>query len=155
MKVYAVIHYYDNGETYEDYREYRDTALYSTLDKATSVYWENVCDDYNGMFRIYEWELDTQEVTMLEESVYLHKYPEPERPDCDYYDDCEELNPEDWPGNDEYMIDEWNSTITEEDEPLDIEEWLCSEGYNYKIFKEIEEDRLRKLNAELDNLLTK
>ena len=38
MKIYIVSHYWDNGESYEDYRDYEDLFHFSTLKKATTFF---------------------------------------------------------------------------------------------------------------------
>lgn len=86
MKVYAIIHNSDNGLSYEDYREYTDIKLYSSLDEASKIYKEKVSNKYEGNFELIEWEIDTNNKTTLEESPYI---------DCTPYDPYEE-DDKDW-----------------------------------------------------------
>ena len=151
MKVYYVTHFYDNGESYEDYRSYQDTYLFSSFKKANSTFWDYVTSDYEGKYVLGEWELDTQNMKELETSVYLPCRPhwsyedEPYYPD--YYDP--DLCIEDSGENMEYLVYE-----DEVEEPSqEEEEWLTHKGENYKIFKEIEDDRLLKLLNQLNDLL--
>lgn len=73
MKIYVVIHYFDNGESYEDFRDYEDFLYYSTLEQAIRVYWEKTsCDAYEGRYTLKEITLDTQEERILEKSKYIH-----------------------------------------------------------------------------------
>lgn len=73
MKIYVVSHYYDNGEKYEDFRDYEDFLYYSTLEQAIRVYWEKTsCDAYEGRYTLKEITLDTQEEKILEKSKFIH-----------------------------------------------------------------------------------
>jgi hypothetical protein len=150
MKIYTVNHYYDNGESYEDYREYEDILYYSTLDKAWSVFWEKVTSNYEGIIRLKELTLDTQEAITLEESVWIdckNSWDYPSEPDyMDNYDDY-------YYDNFDYDRD-YNDAIWEtyEDEIYAIDEWLTHEGENYKIFEEINAIRLTNLLKDLEEL---
>lgn len=93
MKVYAIIYNSDNGLSYEDYREYTDIKLYSSLDEASKIYKEKVSNKYEGNFELIEWEIDTNNKTTLEESPYI---------DCTPYDPYEE-DDKDWA----YGDDDW------------------------------------------------
>lgn len=86
MKVYAIIYNSDNGLSYEDYREYTDIKLYSSLDEASKIYKEKVSNKYEGNFELIEWEIDTNNKTTLEESPYI---------DCTPYNPYEE-DDKDW-----------------------------------------------------------
>lgn len=81
MKVYAIIHYFDNGLVYEDYRDYVTTNLYSDLSNASKIYQEKTSGKYEGSFEIVEWEVDTNNKKTLEKSPYI---------DCKPYDPWEE-----------------------------------------------------------------
>ena len=157
MKIYVVSHYYDNGESYEDYREYEDHSYYSTFELANTLYWDKVTSDYEGKYVLKSVVLDTQETTILEESEYLkchscwddyYNQENPE-PDCDYCPECPE--DEDIP-----------YTPYDSEEDALVEEYLHSEGTNLKIIKEIDaeiEERKQailvdSLNADLDELLS-
>lgn len=150
MKIYTVSHYYDNGESYEDYREYEDILYYSTLNKAWSVFWEKVTSNYEGIIRLKELTLDTQEAITLEESVWIdckNSWDYPSEPDyMDNYDDY-------YYNNFDYYRD-YNDAIWEtyEDEIYAIDEWLTHEGENYKIFEEINDIRLTNLLKDLEEL---
>lgn len=150
MKIYVVIHSYDNGESYEDYREYKDYMMFSTYQKASYYFWNHVVDDYMGKFTLIEWELDTQERKTLEESVYIKCIScwdtiSPDYSEEDYY--CNE------PGE---SYDLWDCAKYEsiQEELKDEYEWLTHKGENYEIFKQLErdkeEDLLKELEAQLD-----
>lgn len=153
MKIYTVNHYYNNGESYEDYREYEDILYYSTLDKAWRVFWEKVTSDYEGIFYLKELTLDTQEVITLEESVWIDcksSWDYPSEPDyMDNYDDCYYG---DYDYNDYYINPYEELQMWELEEMEDIENWLTHEGENYKIFEEINAVRLANLLKDLEEL---
>lgn len=71
MKIYTVTHYYNNGESYEDYREYVDVWYYSALEYAQIIFSEFVAKGYGGQFVLKEVTLDSQEVNILEKSEYV------------------------------------------------------------------------------------
>ena len=148
MKVYAVKHEHDNGLSYEDYREYEDIELFSTYEKANHVFWDYVTSDYEGQYILSEWELDTQDRTTLDKSVYI--------PCTSEFDKANEL---DWLALNqddriyEYPEEDVQYPYYEDEEDIYEEEWLTHKGENYEIFSEIESDRLLKLNQELDQLL--
>ena len=59
MKVYDLVHFYDNGEHYEDRVEYEDHYLYSTLEIATARYdWNTQDPNCIGSWSVFERELD-------------------------------------------------------------------------------------------------
>jgi len=157
MIIYIVSHYYDNGESYEDYREYQDYEYYSTFEKASKVFWTYVTSDYEGKYVLKSVVLDTQETTILEESVYLTCHSQwwdlynQENLESDY-DYCPEYH------DDENTL--YPPYESEEDEL--IEDYLYSEGTNFKAFKEIDEEiearkqamLMNDLNESLDDILT-
>jgi hypothetical protein len=150
MKIYIVSHYYDNGEPYEDYREYEDLLYYSTLEKAWDVFWEKVTSNYEGIIKLKELTLDTQEITILEESAWI---------DCksnwDYLSEPDYMdNYDDYYYDDYNYGDDYNNAIWEtlEEESCAIDEWLTHEGENYKIFEEINAIRLANLLKDLEKL---
>ena len=71
MKIYAIIHYFDNGLTYEDYRDYVTTNLYSDLSEASKIYQSETSDKYEGAFKLVEWEIDTNNKKTLQETSYI------------------------------------------------------------------------------------
>lgn len=81
MKVYAIIHYYDNGLTYEDKENYVTTNLYSDLSNASEIYKSKTSGKYEGAFELVEWEIDTNNKKTLQKSPYI---------DCTPYDPWEE-----------------------------------------------------------------
>lgn len=91
MKVYAIIHNWDNGFNYEDYREYTNTDLYSNLDEALNIYEATISSKYEGSVTLIEWEVDTNNKTTLKESTYIDCTPfnpfEDDDKDCCYGDD--------------------------------------------------------------------
>lgn len=160
MKIYVVSHYYDNGESYEDYREYQSHSYYSTFELASTFFWDKVTSDYEGKYVLKSVVLDTQETNILEESAFLtchsqwddyYNQENPE-PDDDY---CPEY-PDDYPDDGDVSYTPYDS---EEDEL--VEDYLHSEGTNFKTFKEIDDEIEEKkqailvdsLNADLDELL--
>ena len=158
MKIYLVSHYYDNGESYEDYRTYEDHFYYSTLKLATSIFWDKATGDYEGKYVLSSVELDTQETECLEKTPYLPCSSQWE----DYF---EQNNPE--PEDEEYDdLPDPNKSAEEafrhldmvdrEDcyRELDIErEWLSHEGSNYQEWEECEEEiKKRKSDILLDEL---
>ena len=73
MKIYVVSHYYDNGESYEDYREYEDHKYYSALELATTAYYDEICEEYIGCWELTVVELDTQKTVELDKVPYKPK----------------------------------------------------------------------------------
>lgn len=159
MKIYIVKHQYDNGESYEDYREYSDYNYYSTLKKASTFFWNKVADEYEGKYQLIEWELDTQDQRVLEESPWITCTP------CywvpDEYCDCEteqDFTPDPMASIEEYW--RWEDPC---DEWIDYEweieqEYLTSENTNFKEWKEcereIQERKSQALFEELNKLLS-
>ena len=163
MKIYVVSHYYDNGESYEDYREYENHELYSTYQKAKDKFWASVVSDYEGKYVLTEWELDTQEKSTLEESAWIKCTSWYDKQSCCYEPDPEEYEyDEDYdyppdPGAD--ALEALKYLVVMEDREayhreLDLErEWLTHEGTNYQEWKECEEEiRKRKSAILLDEL---
>lgn len=151
--IYAVKHYYNNGESYEDYREYEDTFLFSTKKNASDFFWTKVTDDYEGEYVLLEWEADTQEKTILEESVFIACTPEywsyDDSDDCQDFEDSNDCQDFDFK---EYY--DAVSAFANRDEYLAEEEWLLGSHEHNKLFKEMEEDKaIDELNASLDTLL--
>lgn len=70
MKIYAVIHYYDNGLVYEDNRDYVNTDLYSDLNEASKIYQSKTSGEYEGAYELVEWEIDTNNKKTLQETGY-------------------------------------------------------------------------------------
>ena len=174
MYIYVVKHLYDNGESYEDYREYEDYEMFSTYSRANQVYWIKVSDPdgYEGKFQLIEWELDTQDQQVLEESPWLTCTPsywvDPDY-ECEPDEDSWFEDNYYWNGAPKYpeaniqmaweLVD-WES---EHDIPIMaekqlIQEYLTSEGANYKAFKKVDEEiqarRIEALDSELTELLT-
>lgn len=59
MKVYDLVHFYDNGEHYEDRMDYEEHYLYSTLEIATARYdWYTKDPECIGGWSVFERELD-------------------------------------------------------------------------------------------------
>ena len=81
MKVYAIIRNWDNGLSYEDYREYTNTDIYSNLDEALNIYKTKTLNKYEGSVTLIEWEVDTNNKKTLKKSPYI---------DCTPYDPYEE-----------------------------------------------------------------
>lgn len=71
MKVYAIIHYYDNGLAYQDCRDYVTTNLYSDLTKASEIYKSKTSGKYVGAFELVEWEIDTNNKKTLQDTGYM------------------------------------------------------------------------------------
>ena len=157
MKIYVVSHYYDNGESYEDYREYENHELYSTYQKAKDKFWASVVGDYEGKYVLTEWELDTQEKNTLEESAWIKCTSWYDKQSCCYEPDPEEYEYDPWEEyadsvdyNTEYACAEFESM---KDEIKAEEEWLCHEGTNYQEWKECDEEiKKRKSDIFLDEL---
>lgn len=70
MDIYVVSHYYDNGESYEDYREYQSHKYYSTLELASSNFQRETYGEYEGQYELSKIELDTQETECIEKTDY-------------------------------------------------------------------------------------
>ena len=158
MKIYVVSHYYDNGESYEDYRTYEDHFYYSTLKLATSLFWDKATGDYEGKWVFQSVELDTQKTERLEETPYLpcssqweayfeQDNPEPEDEEYDDFPDPNKSAEEAF----RYLDMEDREDCYRE---LDIErEWLTHEGFNYQEWEECEEEiKKRKSDILLDEL---
>ena len=154
MKIYVVTHFYDNGESYEDYREYTDYFMFSTEAKAYGFYCDKILSDYEGRYSMYEKELDTQEQTLLEQSPWIkctpsYAYePSPE----DYHD----YEPNPWEHYDDYVSYDDEYTMAEcesiQDELKAEEEWLTTKREQGEILDEIEEDRLNDELAESERV---
>lgn len=157
MKIYVVSHYYDNGESYEDYRDFEDHSYYSTFELANTLYWDKVTSDYEGKYILKSVVLNTQETNVLEESVYLTCHSQWD----DYYN---QENPEPdygycpgYPEDEDIPCTPYDS---EEDEL--VEDYLYSEGTNFKTMKEIDDEikarrqamLMNDLNESLDDILT-
>lgn len=99
MNIYVVSHYYDNGESYEDYREYETHEYYSTLELASSKFQQETCEDYEGQYELSKVELDTQETECIEKTDYhrchsmLDDYFS-DNPDDYYSEDCLDVQSE-------------------------------------------------------------
>ena len=134
MKIYCVKHHYDNGEYGEDYRADTDLFLFSTIKKATNYYYSYVAEDFEGKYELVEWELDTQDQKVLEETPYVPCTPyDPyeddlydEEPDMDY--DNYQLVPEDSIQSYWKWCDEWHGEIIPENPQCDdIAREFCKE----------------------------
>lgn len=97
MNIYVVSHYYDNGESYEDYREYETHEYYSTLELASSKFQQETCGEYEGQYELSKVELDTQETECIEKTDYHRCHSMLD----DYFSD----NPEDYMPDDYYSED--------------------------------------------------
>jgi len=71
MKIYIVSHYWNNGESYEDYRSYEDHFHFSTLKKAMTFFQDKVTSDYEGRYILISKELNTQEEEELAKSAWV------------------------------------------------------------------------------------
>ena len=161
MKIYVVSHYYDNGESYEDYREYENHELYSTYQKAKDKFWASVVGDYEGKYVLTEWELDTQEKRQLEESAWIKCkpwYDDEWQGDPDYDDyNCEYTGPDPHDSIEEYWI--WEDECGYRPDEISDEEdaawfkYVTTPGTNYQEWKECEEEiKKRKSDILLDEL---
>ena len=157
MKIYVVTHFYDNGESYEDYREYIEYTMFSTEGKAYAFYCEKILSDYEGRYSIFEWKLDTQERALLEESPWVKCSPmyscddwqgdyEPEYDPEDYYPDPMDSYKEYWRWEDEASYED----ISEEEDRAWFE-YVTTPGTNYQTFKEIEDELVRRKEAMMIN----
>ena len=159
MNIYIVSHYYDNGESYEDYREYQDHEFYSTLKKASQAFWKHVTEDYEGMYQLIRKTLDTQEAKLLEESEWIkctRYYPEEDWQgdyDDDYYtcDSYEEPDPtasikEYWEWEDELNMYCACGDISEEEDKAWLN-YVITPGTNYYTFKEVDDEIAARKNA--------
>ena len=168
MKIYVVSHYYDNGESYEDYREYENHELYSTYQKAKDKFWASVVGDYEGKYVLTEWELDTQEREILEESAWITCKPyyndewqgdyEPDYEDYDCSPDPIDSYKEYW---------RWEDSLPDLDDGISEEEdkawfkYVTTPGTNYREWEEVNEDikkrkqamQFESLNEMLEELL--
>jgi len=157
MKIYAVLHYYDNGLSFEDYREYTDTYLFETRKAANDYFWTKVTDDYEGKYELYEWELDTQNKVLIEDSIWITCTPIDDIYSSIDFDDCYQ-EAEDYFTIEQETIKDYLYTNPDDiDESTAEIEWLTHEGENYKLFKEMEEAKnnaeLKSLNSLLDEQL--
>lgn len=71
MLIYIVSHYWDNGESYEDYDHYEEHKYYSSLMLASQSFWRKASEDYEGKYTLKSKELDTQGEELLEETPYI------------------------------------------------------------------------------------
>ena len=69
MKIYIVSHYWDNGESYEDYRSFEEHFHFSTLEKASKFFQEKTTS-FEGKWKLSCKELDTQNSELIEETSY-------------------------------------------------------------------------------------
>lgn len=154
MKIYVVTHFYDNGESYEDYREYIEYTMFSTEGKAYAFYCEKILSDYEGRYSIFEWELDTQEKTLLEESPWVKCSPmyscddwqgdyEPEYNPEDYYPDPMKSYKEYWRHEDAF----WYQDDIPEEEDRAWFEYVNTPGTNYREYQECERELKERRNA--------
>lgn len=154
MKIYVVKHFYDNGESYEDYREYEDTWLYSTYQKAANFFWASVVGDYEGKYTLIEWELDTQKRTKLEESAWVPCTSWYDEQSDEYFSDPENFEYDPWK---QYAdsAEDWKAVYacaeseSIQDELVAEEEWLVHENENYELFKELDRDNIEDLCSTL------
>jgi hypothetical protein len=160
MKIYVVTHFYDNGESYEDYMEYEDHLYFSTFKKASYSFWKKVSDDYEGKFVLEAVELDTQVKEILEESPWIKctSYYDEEWPEECEYDYDPEYDPgvyysnpmgsykEYWEWEDDTSYDD----ISEEEDRAWFE-YVNTPGTNYQIIKEIEDELIRRKEAMMIN----
>lgn len=166
MKIYVVTHFYDNGESYEDYREYEDHYYYSTFELASALFWEKAASDYEGQYVLSSVELDTQETECLEKTPYLpcssqwDKYyaqvnPEPDYEDYDYTPDPTESYIEYWRWED-LCCPTIEEDIPEEEDKAWLE-YMTTPGTNYQEWEECERELKERRNAilldELNTLL--
>lgn len=86
MKVYAIIRNWDNGLSYEDYREYTAIDLYSNLNEAIDIYKTKTSNKYEGSVTLIEWEINTNNKKTLKESPYIDCTP------SDPYEEEDEKN---------------------------------------------------------------
>ena len=99
MKIYAVLHEYNNGLSYDDYEHWEDYNLFSDFAKASQYYWGHVSEDYEGQYTLMSWELNTQKREYYERSEYIPCTPDYGYPDYDDWEennDLEENDPEDF-----------------------------------------------------------
>lgn len=150
MKVYAVTHYWNNGESYEDYDHYEETRLFSTYEKANTFYWDKVTSDYEGYYSFYEWGLDTNEQTPLDESPHIACTPYR----CGVEPDYCEVDDEQFMPEEDYDLVAANYVCAEYgsiQEELQAEaEWMEHKGEQYEILESIEQDRLEDELKESD-----
>jgi hypothetical protein len=158
MKIYVVTHFYDNGESYEDYREYTDYFMFSTEAKAYVFYCDMILSDYEGRYSMYEKELDTQKQTLLEVSPwvkctsYYDEHWQGEYDPEDYYPDPMDSYKEYWRWDDDTSYED----ISEEEDKAWFE-YVTTPGTNYQeweeVNKEIEERKKAILFEELNEML--
>lgn len=70
MKIYAVIHYYDDDAIYKFTKKCATTNLYSNLSEASKIYQAKTSGKYEGAFELVEWELNTNYKKTLQETDY-------------------------------------------------------------------------------------
>lgn len=58
-EIYVILLNFDNGESYEDHKEYNFKKYFSTLEKATEFYNKKVKEPYIGAYFLYRIPLDT------------------------------------------------------------------------------------------------
>ena len=156
MKIYVVTHFYDNGESYEDYREYTDYAMFSTEAKAYAFYSEKILSDYEGNYSIIEWALDTQEIVLLEKSPWVECSSlnscddwqgdyEPEYEPEDYYPDPMKSYKEYWRHEDTFWCT--GDDISEEEDKAWLE-YVTTPGTNYQEWEEVNEE-IRKKKSDI------
>lgn len=154
MKIYTINHYWNNGESYEDYREYENILYYSTLDKAYNIFWEKVTSDYEGIIKLKEITLDTQEIITLEESAWINCTSIWDSYEDNYIGDYNYTYEDDYYDTYSQYYNNAEMEVLEE-ESYAIDEWLTHEGENFKIFEEINAIRLTNILKDLENLIAK
>lgn len=87
MDIFILKHTYDNGLSYEDYRQYEDNLYYSTLELAENQYFSTIGKNFTGKYSVIQLTLDTNESKIIHETEYIT---------CNFYDypsdeDLEEL----------------------------------------------------------------
>ena len=165
MKIWIVEHHYDNGESYEDYREYMDYTVFSTYDKAMDFYCSKIIPDYEGKYILKEIEANTQRWSKLEESPYVKcssawdsiydPMAEEEARKCEEIDRIESDRNQ-LQGMTYYPTDYWEEEYDSQQEPLSYceemraeDDWLHHKGENYQVFEEIrkcEEEKILEEN---------
>lgn len=161
MDIYIVSHYYNNGESYEDYREGETHEFYSSFEKASKAFWNYVCDNYEGKFVLIRKTLDTQEAECLEESVWIkcspwycqEEWQGEYEPEYDQLEPCYDqygyyFNPRDPEKRSHDAL--WALEMLEREEyyeELSLEnEWLTHEGTNYQEWEEVNEEIRKRKN---------
>lgn len=72
MDIYIVKHFYDNGLSYEDYRQYEDNLYYSSLELAENQYFPTIGKNFTGKYSVIKMTLDTNESNVIHETEYIH-----------------------------------------------------------------------------------